>query len=53
MSTKYVFDEYGRMLTGWISESGEALTDESAWQDALYYGDGDNNGGALIVNNWL
>lgn len=50
---KYVFDEYGRMLTGWISESGEALTDESAWQDALYYGDGDNNGGALIVNNWL
>lgn len=51
---KYIFDEYGRMLTGWISESGEALTEDDAWQQALYYADAEEDGdGSLITNNWL
>lgn len=48
---KFIFDEEGHMLTGWISEDGEMLTDEDAWQEGLYYCDPDN-GGRLVVNAW-
>lgn len=35
----YFFDEAGRMLSGWITEDGEALDDSSgeAYRDGVYY----------------
>lgn len=50
---KYIFDEYGRMLTGWISSSAEPLTGGDAWQEALYYADMENGGGAILTDSWL
>lgn len=50
---KYIFDEYGRMMTGWISESAEALTEEDAWQQALYYADAEEGDGSILTNAWL
>lgn len=49
---KFAFDQYGRMLTGWITESGENLSDESDWASALYYGDGEGDG-SLVTNAWV
>lgn len=34
---KFIFDEEGRMLSGWIDENGEMLTDEDAWRSGVYY----------------
>lgn len=34
---KYMFDEEGRMLYGFVNEEGEMLTDEDAALDATYY----------------
>lgn len=50
---KYIFDEFGRMLTGWITESAEMATEEDGWQQAIYYADGEEGGGALLTNAWL
>lgn len=49
---KFAFDQYGRMLTGWITEAGENLSDESDWASALYYGDGEGDG-SLVTNAWV
>ena len=46
---KFAFDQYGRMLTGWITEAGENLSDESDWASALYYGDGEGDGSLVWV----
>lgn len=50
-NAKFIFDEEGRMLSGWIDEDGEMLTDEDAWQEGVYYCD-PANGGRLAVNEW-
>ena len=50
---KYIFDEYGRMLTGWITESAEFSTDEDAWIEALYYADAEEGDGSILTNAWL
>lgn len=50
---KYIFDEYGRMLTGWITESAELSTEADAWQQAIYYSDAEEGGGAILTNAWL
>lgn len=50
---KYIFDEYGRMLTGWITASAEFTTDEDAWQEALYYSDAEEGDGSILTNAWL
>lgn len=50
---KYIFDEFGRMLTGWITDTAEMSTEQDAWQQAVYYADGEEGGGALITNGWL
>lgn len=34
---RFIFDEEGRMMSGWIDENGEMLTDEDAWKTGLYY----------------
>lgn len=39
------------MLTGWIDEDGEMLTDEEAWKEGLYYCDPEN-GGRMVLNGW-
>lgn len=36
-TAKFTFDDEGKMLTGWVDEDGEMLTDEDAWKDGLYY----------------
>src|SRR5699024_10654909 len=48
---RYAFDQYGRMMTGWISESGEYVTEDN-WEEGLYYADPAGSGD-LITNNWL
>lgn len=42
----YLFDTEGHMLTGWITEDGEALDveDEEGWKDAVYYAGGEDEG---------
>ncbi|MCQ2609391.1 MAG: hypothetical protein MJ151_01150, partial [Lachnospiraceae bacterium] len=48
---KYLFDEEGRMLSGWINEQGEMFTsqdaDEDPFQDEYIYYAGDETDGVL------
>lgn len=48
---RYAFDRYGRMLTGWFSDSGDPVADED-WANATYYGDGDGAGN-IVTNSWV
>ncbi len=50
---KYVFDDEGKMLYGWINESGQRETGDDAWraQNGLYYC-GDENDGAQ-ASGWV
>lgn len=47
---KYTFNEDGKMLYGWVSDSGEMVNsdDENEWQQGTYYF-GDENDGAMTV----
>ncbi|MDR1547316.1 MAG: cell wall-binding protein [Hungatella sp.] len=47
---KYIFDDEGKMLYGWIGEDGDRKTDDDAWKDGngLYYC-GDENDGAQRI----
>ncbi|MGI6080985.1 MAG: N-acetylmuramoyl-L-alanine amidase family protein [Candidatus Avilachnospira sp.] len=47
----YGFDEDGRMLYGFVDDSGDRLTDEDPFEDALYYF-GDSDDGAM-TKGWL
>ncbi|RFZ75992.1 cell wall-binding protein [Lacrimispora amygdalina] len=42
---KYLFDDEGKMLFGWIGSDGERKTGDTAWQEGDYYC-GDENDGA-------
>lgn len=47
----YVFDESGKMLTGWLNEEGRPLTeDENPLTEGVYYAGED---GALWSSTWL
>ena len=48
---KYVFDDEGKMLYGWIDESGDRVTGDDKWRDGVYYC-GDENDGAQRVGQW-
>ena len=50
---KYAFNEYGQMLTGWISENGEVIDpdDDDPFQTALFYGGDENDG--VLHSGWL
>ncbi len=43
---KYIFDDEGKMLYGWINENGERETGDEDWQEGIYYC-GDENDGAM------
>lgn len=43
-SSKYTFDEEGHMLYGWLSSSGEILSDDDAWKNGMYYCGNSNDG---------
>ena len=46
---KYIFDDEGKMLYGWINSEGEReTTDEDEWQNGVYYC-GDENDGAQTI----
>lgn len=47
---KYTFDDEGRMLFGWIDESGEMLTDDDAWRSGMYYCG--ENGDGRMTTGW-
>ncbi len=34
---RYAFDEDGKMLYGWVNDSGERQTDDDGWEEATYY----------------
>ncbi len=34
---RYAFDDEGKMLYGWVNETGERESDEDGWIDATYY----------------
>lgn len=36
-SSKYAFDEEGRMLYGWIDEESGRITGDDAWKEGVYY----------------
>lgn len=49
---KYIFDDEGKMLYGWINKDGEReTTEEDAWQNGVYYC-GDENDGAQTIG-WV
>lgn len=46
---KYIFDDQGKMLYGWINDQGEReTTDEDKWKEGVYYC-GDENDGAQTI----
>ena len=49
---KYAFDQYGRMITGWITENGEWIQEEENWSSGMYYADIEG-GGSLVTNAWV
>lgn len=49
---KYAFDQYGRMMTGWITENGEWIEEEENWANGMYYADGEG-GGSVVTNAWV
>ena len=49
---KYVFDHYGRMMSGWVTESGEYVESEDDWANGLYYADGEGDG-SVVTNAWV
>ncbi|WP_270810298.1 cell wall-binding protein [Hungatella effluvii] len=48
---KYIFDDEGKMLYGWIDDSGERVTGDDDWRDGTYYC-GEENDGAQRVGEW-
>ena len=48
---KYIFDDEGKMLYGWVNKDGERVTGDTAWKSSeggLYYL-GDENDGAQAI----
>lgn len=45
---KFIFDDKGHMLFGWIDERGEMLTGSDAWKNGLYYC-GENGDGRMTA----
>lgn len=50
-NAKFIFDETGRMMSGWIGADGQMISGDEAWREGVYYSDPEN-GGRLAVNSW-
>ncbi|MBQ7796522.1 MAG: cell wall-binding protein, partial [Lachnospiraceae bacterium] len=48
---KYIFDDEGKMLYGWIDEDGNRVTGDDDWKEGMYYC-GDENDGAQSNAQW-
>lgn len=48
---RYIFDDEGKMLYGWINEDGDRETGDEDWQTGLYYC-GDENDGRRRNSEW-
>lgn len=48
---KYVFNDKGHMLTGWVNEESQMVTGEDAWRTGVYYC-GDEDDGTVVQNAW-
>ena len=50
---KYIFNDEGKMLYGWIDEDGQRLTDDNAWRagNGVYYCGTENDGAQ--ANGWV
>mgnify|MGYP002516682358 FL=1 len=49
-TNRYIFDENGRMMSGWISENGEMISEEDAWKSGVYYAGKPDDG--KVVTGW-
>lgn len=49
---KFVFDSYGRMMTGWVTEGGEYVEEEDDWASGMYYANGEGDG-SVVTNAWV
>ncbi len=48
---KYIFDDAGHMLTGWINDEGQISEDEeNPFETAIYYAGGENDG--VLRKGW-
>jgi glucan-binding YG repeat protein len=48
---KYAFDNEGRMLFGWVSDSSERVLGDDAWKEGIYYC-GESSDGAAQLGSW-
>lgn len=50
---RYIFDENGVMLYGWVNEEGDMLDEDSedAWKEGMYYCGSDQDG--AVTNGWI
>ena len=48
---KYLFNDEGKMLYGWIGTDGERKTGDDAWKDGVYYCGTENDGAQ--ANGWV
>jgi glucan-binding YG repeat protein len=51
---KYAFNEYGQMLTGWVTSEGKVVNpddQENPFDGATYYAGGDNDG--VLRSGWI
>lgn len=47
---RFIFNEDGQMMFGWVDENGEMLTEDNAWKSGMYYcGD---NGDGRVATGW-
>ena len=47
---RYIFDENGVMLTGWIDATGNPVSDEDPFKEGMYFSYDD---GAMLTDAWL
>lgn len=48
---RYVFDEEGRMLYGWVSQEGTMVNEDEEWSGGIFYC-GEEDDGAAAINQW-
>lgn len=47
---RFIFNEEGQMMSGWVDENGEMLTDDDAWRNGVYYCG--ENGDGRVATGW-